>query len=96
MGGAEPGAGQGKRVHPCGQQQHGCLGQRVFPWSPCSWAPLAAGNDINTIELRPSDAAALATAGTDTVVRVYDESTGQQVVSLDHGEQYTTGCGHAR
>jgi WD40 repeat protein len=53
---------------------------------PCT---AGAGNDINTIELRPSDAAALASAGTDTVVRVYDESTGQQVVALDHGEHCT-------
>ncbi len=52
------------------------------------------GNKINVMQLRPDDACALATAGADTIVRVYDESTGQRCVQLDHGDDVNT-TGHS-
>ncbi|KAJ9508139.1 hypothetical protein QJQ45_021506, partial [Haematococcus lacustris] len=43
-------------------------------------------NCINTLALRPGAADRLATAGSDTLVRVYDESRGELLCSLSHGD----------
>jgi len=53
------------------------------------------GNKIAALELRPSGGDLLATAGSDAVVRVYDETRGGAPrATLDHGDDSTT-TGHS-
>lgn len=52
------------------------------------------GNRINTLQLRPGDGGALATAGSDMAVRVYDEPSGQLAAELRQGDDMLT-TGHS-
>lgn len=51
------------------------------------------GNKINTLQLS-GDGSAMATAGGDTFVRVYDEASGKLKMTLEHGDNVLT-TGHS-